>query len=414
MTGSATQVAPLARRIAMPPDDDEPIRSRWPFHGEDEIAAVAEILRSGRVNALVHGDHRQRFEQRFADYVGAPHAMAVANGTLALELAFRALGIGTGDEVIVSPRSYFASASAIVAVGAKPVFADIDPISQNIDPDSIADRVTSRTRAILCVHLAGWPCDMGPVQALCNRHGLKLIEDCAQALGAAWHGRMAGSFGDAAAFSFCTDKIMSTGGEGGMLVLRDPAVWERAWSYKDHGKSRAALAAAAATADGCFRWLHEGFGSNYRLTEMQAAIGAIQLAKLPGWLAARQGNAAILDEALGDIPALRLARPPAHIRHAYYKYYCFLRPDPSDNGAARDAFVRDLQKRGVPCGTGSCPEIYRERAFADSDSRPVRPLPMARLVGNSSIMLPVDPSLNAADMRRIADRIRSCAMRREG
>ncbi|MGC4249898.1 MAG: DegT/DnrJ/EryC1/StrS family aminotransferase [Sphingobium sp.] len=410
MTGPAMQVAALARRVPMPAEEDA-IRSRWPFHGEDEIAAVGEILRSGRVNTLVHGDYRRRFEQGFADYIGVPHAIAVANGTLALELALRALGIGAEDEVIVSPRSYFASASAIVAVGAKPVFADIDPVSQNIDPDSIAAMVTARTRAVLCVHLAGWPCDMDPIRATCDRHGLKLIEDCAQALGASYHGRKAGSFGDAAAFSFCTDKIMSTGGEGGMLLLRDAATWERAWSYKDHGKSHAKLTAASAAPDGCFRWLHEGFGSNYRLTEMQAAIGTLQLAKLPAWLAARQGNAAILDEALGDIPLLRLARPPAHVRHAYYKYYFFLRGD-DDDGAARDAFVRELQKSGVPCGTGSCPEIYREEAFADSDSRPARRLPIARMVGNSSVMLPVDPSLSAADMRRIAERIiRTCATR---
>lgn len=410
MTGSATQVAPLVHHIAPSPEENA-IRSRWPFHGEDEIAAVADILRSGRVNALVHGDHRQRFEQRFAEYIGAPHALAVANGTLALELALRALSIGADDEVIVSPRSYFASASAIVAVGAKPVFADIDPISQNIDPDSIAHAVTSRTRAVLCVHLAGWPCDMDPIMAICDRYGLKLVEDCAQALGAAYHGRKTGSFGDAAAFSFCTDKIMSTGGEGGMLLLRDSEVWERAWSYKDHGKSRTRLMTAAATSDGCFRWLHDGFGSNYRLTEMQAAIGSIQLGKLPAWLAARQRNAAILDDTLSDIPSLRLARPPSHIRHAYYKYYCFLRTGTSDEGAARDALVRALQKKGIPCGTGSCPEIYREQAFAAISARR---LPMARLVGASSIMLPVDPSLTAEDMRCIADRIRTCAMHQEG
>ncbi len=381
-----------------------PIRSAWPLYGEDEIAAVSRILRSGRVNSLLHGEHRERFEAQFAAYVGGAHAIAVANGTLALELALHALGIGAGDEVIVTPRSYFASASCIVAVGATPVFADIDPISQNIDPAGIAKMITSRTRAVICVHLAGWPCDMDPILTLCRDRGLKVIEDCAQALGAVYRGRMVGSFGDAAAFSFCTDKIMSTGGEGGMLIIKDKIVWERAWSYKDHGKSHAKFADPGPTT-GSFRWLHESFGSNFRITEMQAAIGSLQLAKLPAWLAARRRNAAILDSALSGVEALRLARPPDHVEHAYYKYYCFLRAPALDNGDARDRVVADLQRLGVPCGSGSCSEIYREGAFSRPDDIAQRTMPVARRIGATSIMLPVDPSLSIADINGIASRI---------
>jgi len=386
---------------------EAPIRSLWPFHGEDEIAAVSRILRSGRVNALLHGEHRAAFEDQFAAYIGGAYAIAVANGTLALELALRALGIGVGDEVIVTPRSYFASVSCIVAVGATPVFAEIDPVSQNIDPDNIARMLTPRSRAVICVHLAGWPCDMNPIMALCRQRGIKVIEDCAQALGAVYRGRKVGSFGDAAAFSFCTDKIISTGGEGGMLIVEDEAVWERAWSYKDHGKSHAKFVDTS-PAPGGFRWLHDSFGSNFRMTEMQAAIGSLQLAKLPEWLAARRRNAALLDTALSGIPALRVARPPEHIEHAYYKYYCFLRSRKGDNGEARDAVVANLQRLHVPCGSGSCPEIYLEEAFAGVDAAIMPPLPVARRIGATSIMVPVDPSLDINDIQAMAARFRRC------
>lgn len=392
-----------------PPSARSPIVSRWPSYGEDEIAAVAEVLRSGRVNALVHGDKCREFERQFANYVGGAHAIAVANGTLALELGLRALGIGTGDEVIVTPRSYFASASCIVAVGAKPVFADIDPLSQNINPDAISRVITSRTRALICVHLAGWPCDMKPIMSLCRRHGIKIIEDCAQALGAEYRNRKVGSFGDAAAFSFCTDKIMSTGGEGGMLIIEDRDAWERAWAYKDHGKSQSRLFDQSG-ATGCFRWLHDDFGSNFRLTEMQAAIGLLQLAKLPSWLKARRRNAAILDAALTEIPRLLVPRPPDEIRHAYYKYYCFLLGSERDDGERRDALVHDLRLAGVPSGSGSCPEMHREQAFKRYSSDEEAFTPVARHLGATSIMLPVDPSLTEADMQQMAARVRSCMM----
>lgn len=376
------------------------IRSRWPCHDEDEIAAVAEVLRSGRVNSLHHGEQTHAFETAFAAWCRVPHAIAVANGTLALELGLRALGIGPGDEVILPARSFFASASCIVACGAWPVFADVDPVSQTICPASIRRLLTARTRAILCVHLAGWPCAMDELQAICSRHGLKLIEDCAQAHGATFAGRPVGSFGDVAAFSFCTDKIMSTGGEGGMLLVReDRTVFERAWAYKDHGKdiSRTQMRVAPGPE---FRWLHDSFGSNFRMTEMQSAIGLRQLAKLPGWLDSRRRNAALLAGALRDLPAIRLAEPPAHIGHAYYKFYAFADRD-------RDAIAMAIGKKGVACGSGACPEIYREGAFAGL--RHAR-LPHARRLGESSLMFQVDPTLDEAAMTAIGAATKAAIM----
>ena len=338
----------------------QPIRSRWPVHEEDEIGAAAEVLRSGRVNALVHGEHCRAFEEAFARYVGVEHAIAVSNGTLALELGLRALGIGAGDEVIVTARSFFASAACIVACGARPVFVDVGRDSQNMAPEAIEAAITVRTRAILCVHLAGRPCDMGRIVDICIRNDLKLIEDCAQAHGAALDGRRVGSFGDVAAFSFCTDKIMSTGGEGGMLLIREPAIWRRAWAYKDHGKN-VDKARGPRPAGSTFRWLHDSFGSNYRMTEMQAAIGLIQLGKLPGWLARRRANAHVLIDRLGELPGVRVPVPPGGVEHAYYKAYLFVGPAGCVEPGHRDALVAALIGRGVPAGSGSCPEMYLER-----------------------------------------------------
>lgn len=381
--------------------DTRRIISRWPLYADDEITAVAAVLKSGRVNALQHGDCCGAFEQGFAKFCDMPHGVSLANGTLALDLALRVFGIGPGDEVIVTPRSFVASASCIALAGARPVFADVDPDSQNITAETIAAVLTPRTRAVIAVHLAGWPCPMDEIMALAEKHGLKVIEDCAQAHGATINGRPAGSFGDAAAFSFCTDKIMSTGGEGGMLLLRDRAAWARAWSFKDHGKNRDTLVEPAR--GNSFRWLHDGIGTNYRLTEMQAAIGLKQLGKLPEWLAVRRRNAGILNDALAGLPVLRRTLPPANVGHAYYKYYAFIRPEHLRTGWDRDRIVAEANAAGVPCFSGTCPEIYRERAYTASGMVPAAPLPVARALGEESLMLPVDPTLDEPSMQTIGD-----------
>ena len=383
---------------------DASLSSCWPQFEPDEIDAVREVLASGRVNALVHGEQTRAFEREFADFVGTDHAIAVANGTLALELGLRALGLGAGDEVIVPARSFFASASAVVAVGATPVFADIDPVSQTIDPASAARLIGPATRAILCVHLAGWPCDMAALRGLCHRHGLYLVEDCAQAHGAAIGARRVGSFGDVAAFSFCTDKIMSTGGEGGMLTTNDRDLWIRAWAYKDHGKNPDVLAAAPGGT--AFRYVHDSFGSNFRLTEMQAAIGRCQLAKLPDWLARRRANVAALSKALAEHPAIAVPHIPRGTASAWYKYNLQLRLDRLPAAASPETIVAALRSRGIACGTGSCPDMSREGAFAGIAVKTDGALPAARQVGARNLMLAVDHSLGTQAMRRIADAIK--------
>ncbi|BCR05787.1 aminotransferase [Desulfuromonas versatilis] len=313
-----------------------------------------------------------------------------------LELALFALGIGPGDEVVTTSRTFIASASAVVMRGAIPVIADVDPDSQNLTAETVRRVLSPRTRAIIAVHLAGWPCDMDPLLELARERGLKVIEDCAQAHGATYKGKMVGSLGDAAAFSFCQDKIMTTGGEGGMLTTDDVGLWERAWSFKDHGKSYQAVFNRRHPAG--FRWLHESFGTNWRLTEMQSAIGRVLLGKLPGWVEQRRRNAAVLAQGLGRIPGLRVPLPPAVVGHAYYKFYAFVRPEQLREGWSRDRILEAIVAEGIPCFSGSCSEIYLEKAFRNAGLGPPQRLRAARELGETSLMFLVHPTLNQADM----------------
>jgi len=364
----------------------------WPAYSDEEIEAAARILRSGKVNYWT-GDECRQFELEFADFHGAAQGIALANGTLALELALRILDIGPGDEVIVTPRSYFASASCIVVAGATPVFADIDFDSQNITADSISEAVTPRTKAIIAVHLAGWPCDMPGIMDVAKRHNLFVIEDCAQAHGARIDGKYVGTFGDVAAFSFCQDKIMSTAGEGGMLLTNDKELWAAAWSFKDHGKSWEKVHSPDHPLG--FRWLHDGFGSNYRMTEIQGAIGRIQLRKLDSWVSCRRKNAGMLISELDWMDALRIPRPGPEVDHAYYKFYAFVQPHLLAPTWNRDRILESLAAEGIPGLSGSCPEIYREAAFEDR----VHPrCPVAKELGVTSIALLVHPTLDKAAM----------------
>jgi dTDP-4-amino-4,6-dideoxygalactose transaminase len=381
---------------------EKPLRvapfASWPFFDQDEIEAATAPLLSGKVNYWTGTDGRE-FEKEFASFAGCRHAIALANGTVALELALYALGIGAGDEVIVTPRTFIASSSCCVMRGAIPVLADIDPVSQNITAETIRPCITPRTKAIICVHLAGWPCDIDPIKELALEHGLKIIEDCAQAHGATYNGRPVGSLGDVAAFSFCQDKIMTTGGEGGMLTTNNEDLWRKAWEFKDHGKSYDAVYNRKHPPG--FRWLHESFGTNWRLTEMQSAIGRVQLRKLPNWIVARQRHAAILTESFINIPALRVTPVPPGIGHAMYKYYVFVRPDMLVSGWDRDRIMNAINEKGIPCFSGSCSEIYLEKAFVDAGYGPAGRLPVAKELGETSLMFLVHPTLSDEDMMDI-------------
>lgn len=386
--------SPCGQRLAI--DGGAPVRSRplppWPHYSSEQVEAARRVLESGRVNYWTGTECRQ-FEEEFAAYHGGGHAISLANGTLALELALRILGVGKGDEVVVTPRSYFASASCCAMVGAQPVFADVDRVSQNVTAESIAAVLTPKARAIVVVHLAGWPCDMPAIMALAREHRLAVIEDCAQAHGAKIDGQLVGTFGDVAAWSFCQDKILSTAGEGGILMTRDHALWEVAWSFKDHGKSWRRVHAADHPPG--FRWLHESFGSNYRLTELQAAVGRLQLGTLDEWVERRRANAERLNDGITDIAALRATLPSKREYHSYYKYYAFVRPSLLRQEWDRDRILKALEAEGLPGWSGSCPEIYREKAFLGLSQQT---LTVAQELGATSLMLPVHPTLQVEDI----------------
>lgn len=367
----------------------------WPSFSEEQVEAAIAVLRSGAVNYWT-GEQGILFEREYAAYLGVEHAIAVANGTVALELALRALEVGPGAEVITTSRSFIASASSIVAVGATPVFADVDPISQNITAESIRLKLTVRTKAILAVHLAGWPCEMDSILELAKANHLAIIEDCAQAHGARFKGRPVGSIGTINAFSFCQDKIISTAGEGGLVATNDESLWEKAWACKDHGKSIDAVYRRTHPAG--FRWLHDSFGSNGRMTEVQAAVGRVALRQLDAWVTERRRNASLWHDGLKDLKSVRITEPPEHIYHSYYKYYLFIKPSMLRADWSRDRIMQEISERGVPCTVGSCSEIYRERAFL-SLGPPHEPLPRARELGLTSLMFVVHPTLSADDMR---------------
>ncbi|MBN2243111.1 MAG: DegT/DnrJ/EryC1/StrS aminotransferase family protein [Acidobacteria bacterium] len=373
--------------------------SGWPRYEEDEIAAVTRVLQSGQVNYWT-GEEGRLFEKEYAALSGTGYAVALMNGSVALETALMALETAPGDEVIVSSRTFIASAGCAVMRGGRPVMADVDRVSQNITAETINAALTPGTKGIIAVHLAGWPCDMDPILDLAGEKGLWVVEDCAQATGALYKGRPVGSMGDAAAFSFCQDKIVTTGGEGGMLVTNRRDIWEKAWSFKDHGKSYEAVYCRD-HAPG-FRWYHESFGTNWRMTEMQAAIGRLQIRKLPQWLKIRRRNAAILTEGFSRIPGLRLTVPPKEIDHAYYKYYVFVEPKALKPDWSRDRIFHELLEAGIPCGTGSCGEIYLEKAFESAGMQPSDRLPVARELGETSLMFLVHPTLSPGEMADIA------------
>lgn len=376
----------------------------WPCFTQEEAGAVARVVASNRVNYWT-GTEGREFEREFAEWTGVRHAVALANGTVALELALKGLGIGPGDEVVVTPRTFIASISCVVAVGATPVFADVDRDSGNLTAATIAAVLTWRTRAVIAVHLAGRPCDMGPIMELAAVHGFYVVEDCAQAHGARDRGRSVGSIGHVAAWSFCQDKIMTTAGEGGMVTTDDDDLWARMWAYKDHGKSWKAVYEREHPPG--FRWLHESFGTNWRMLEVQSVVGRIQLRRIATWTAARNAHAAAIRGALlpfaGEDGPVRLPSLVDGIGDgtrvdAFYKFYAYVRPQRLPRGWSRDGIVSAINTAGVPCYQGSCSEVYLEKAFDDTPWRPQERLPVARELGETSLMFLVHPTLTTENL----------------
>ncbi|SMY35603.1 L-glutamine:2-deoxy-scyllo-inosose aminotransferase [Photobacterium malacitanum] len=374
--------------------------SPWPSFTEQEANAVSRVLLSNKVNYWTGTECRQ-FEKEFAEWVKCDYAIALGNGTLALDVALKAINIQPDDDVITTPRTFLATASSIVTAGANPIFADVDLNSQNITAASIEAVITPKTKAVIVVHLAGMPAEMDEIMALSEKHGFYVIEDCAQAHGAMYKGRAVGTIGHIGAWSFCQDKIMTTGGEGGMVTTNNHDFWSTMWAYKDHGKSYDAIYNRQHPAG--FRWLHESFGTNWRMTEMQGAIGRIQLIRMSEWTEKRQQHGKMLDDAVADFELIRTVNVPEYSQHAEYKHYLFIRPEYLAEGWSRDRIVDEIVKLGVPAYQGSCSEIYKEKAFDNTAWRPTYALPNAVELGETSLMFLVHPTLTADEIQKTCD-----------
>ena len=377
--------------------------SSWPSYTLEEADAVHEVVLSNKVNYWT-GNECRDFEKEFAIWSNSEYAVALGNGTLALDVAFKALDIGVGDEVIVTSRTFIASISSIVNSGATPIFADVDLASQNITPKTIHSVITNKTKAIVCVHLAGWPCDMDEIMTIAHEHDLYVIEDCAQAHGAKYKGKPVGSIGDIGCWSFCQDKIMTTGGEGGMVTTNDESLWRKMWAYKDHGKSYEA-AYEREHPEG-FRWLHESFGTNWRMTEMQAVIGRIQLKRMPDWHRKRLNNANNIWNAAKQCKGLRVPTIPDYIEHAAYKCYICVK----GGVELRDKIMMEINEKGVPCYSGSCSEVYLEKAFDNTGFKPKERLTVAKELGETSLMFLVHPTLTKEEIQKTCDVLTEVAL----
>ena len=365
--------------------------SSWPSYSKLELKAVSKVLSSGKVNYL-YGQYGKIFEKNFARYINTKYSIAISNGTVALELALLSLSLNHNDEVIVTPRSYFSSASSILKVGLKPIFADIDINSQNITLDSIKKLINKKTKVIICVHLAGFPCDMNEISSFARKKKIKIIEDCSQAHGAKIKNKKVGSFGDISVWSFCNDKIISTGGEGGMLTTNHRKYWQFMWSYKDQGKNYQKF--FSKKNNNKFKYIHDNIGSNFRITEIQSIIGIIQLQNLDKNIKLRNIYAKLINKTLIKFPSVQTTKIKKYYIHSYYRYYFFINQKYLKKKWNRDKILKKISSYNINCGTGSCPTIYKEKPFRNIFKTHKRKFINAEKLGKSSISLAIHHKLN--------------------
>ena len=376
----------------------------WPSFTKEEVDAVSKVLLSNKVNYWT-GSKCREFEKEFSDWCNVKFSVALANGTLALDSAFMAINLKAGDEVIVTSRTFIASVSSIVNAGATPIFADVDLDSQNIYPNSIRECITNNTKAIVCVHLAGWPCEMDEIMKIANENNLYVIEDCSQAHGAKYKDKSVGSIGDIGCWSFCQDKIISTGGEGGMVTTNSELLWTKIWSYKDHGKNY--QSAHQSVPSSVYRYIHDSFGTNWRMTEIQAVIGRIQLKRMNDWHDKRLKNANKIWSASSKCKGLRVPVVNNYIEHAAYKCYVFVNTNLLKVDWNRERIIEEIKLKGVPCYSGSCSEVYLEKSFNNSSMKPKVSLPNAKKLGEESLMFLVHPTLSNKEIQKTCDVIKS-------
>ncbi len=362
----------------------------WPVLGDKDVESVAEVLRSGKLTQLT-GEAVATFEEAFAAWHGIRHCVTTSNGTTAIHAALTALDVGPGDEVIVPAHTFIASATPVLHAGATPVFADIDERTYCISPESVAEQITERTKAIVAVHLNGHPADMDALGALAGPHGIAVIEDAAQAHGAIYRGRKVGTIGRVACFSFWEDKIITTGGEGGCVITNDDALAERMRRIRHHGEG---------PHEGERAYYHLELGYNYRMTSMQAATGLVQLGQLDEYLEARRRNAAYLSERLGELDVIEPPFVAEGAVHSYYKYICRLR---LETGIDIGEFVQAVAAEGIPISRRYPTPLPQQPVFQGAAAANC---PNAERAAGELFTLLVHPTVESGDLDDLVEAMR--------
>mgnify|MGYP006075360503 FL=1 len=380
-----------------------------PFYSKESIQKIGPMLKSGKVNYW-SGNEGKKFENEFSNYLGNKYSIALSNGSVALEVALQALKLKKKDQIIVSPRSFIISASCTINLGLKPIFADVDS-NGNLNIEGIKKIYNKNIKAIILVHLNGLPCDLDPIVKFAKKNKIYLIEDCSQAHGAIYKGKKVGTFGDISTWSFCQDKIISTGGEGGLISTNNKKLWLKCWSLKDHGKNYNSVFFKKHKIG--FRWLHDNFGSNYRMTEMQAILGRAQLKILDSQIKKRNIIASLyLDELRDYYEKYNILKKPnfnykfslnkkykklsSKSTHAFYRLNLFINKDKVNQLKLLEQF----NQKKIDCGVGSCPEIYREKVFKKFKLYPKKRLTNAKLLGETSITFPIDANRKLTKVKR--------------
>ena len=362
----------------------------WPTVSGDEIKLVNNVLKSEKLNFWT-GKNCRNFEKEFSNFFKIKYSISIANGSVGLDIAIKSLELKSNSEIIVTPRSYISSVTSVINQNHKPVFADIDLNSQNIESETIEKKITKKTKAIIVVHLGGMPSNMKKIVNLAKKYDLKIIEDCSQAHGARIDQKYVGTFGDVSVWSFCNDKILNTLGEGGVVATKNFKLYKKLWSLKDCGKNYLKL--LNSRKENKFRWIHDFQGTNLRMTEVQAAVGRYQLKKLSTWIKMRNDNSNKIIKICQKYKSLRTQIVPTNFINAYYRCYVFLNIKYIKKGWERQNIIKYLNSIGIQCDVGSCPEIYKEKFLLKTKNIPLKPLKNASLIGKTSIAFKVFPNI---------------------
>jgi len=369
-------------------------KKNWPNFSKSLLLKINKILSNGVINYTT-GNLGITFEKKFSEFIGNKYSIVTCNGTVALEVAIKSLDLPRNSEIIVPARSFFASASCIVNTGNIPVFADVDLATQNILSTDIERKINKKTKAIICVHLAGLPCDMEKIVKLAKQHKLKIIEDCSQAHGAMIDNSNVGTFGDVATWSFCNDKIISTLGEGGMISTNYKKIYKFCKTYINHGTN------INKKKSNKFIYNKNSFGTNLRITEIQSIAGLDQLKNLKKVQKIRENISKNFFKIIIKYKKFfNTFYTSKNVKSAWYRFYFFVKPNVKNFKKLRFKIIKDLNRMNVKCSTGSCPEIYLETAFKTLKNFKFKRLKNCKLLGETSIALEINHTLNRNEQKK--------------